>query len=217
MATTSGPSIQYRKVLFVRVGWMHFYSGPVAGDERPIGGGKFNQTAIGGEVYNFRETDGRLYGYFQPVTAANTVALERIDPVATHEDALNQVLVVFVARRPEGGQVIVGWYKDAVVFRENVDHSPGKPQGYGHFCSAERGNCTLLPEENRRLEIPSGKGGMGQSNVCYLRNRDGSQKQAPWIQAALDFIDDYQTSNILATPEAAAERESAAVAEQALA
>lgn len=58
---------------------------------------------------------------------------------------------------------------------------------------------------------------MGQSNVCYLLEKDGSQKQAPWVQAALDYVDDYQSSDILATPEAAAEEESAAVAEAALA
>jgi hypothetical protein len=74
-----------------------------------------------------------------------------------------------------------------------------------------------LPEENRSIEIPSGKGGMGQSNVCYPLAGDGSQKRASWIRGALYFIDDYQASDILAKPEAAAAKESAAAAEKALA
>jgi hypothetical protein len=217
MATTNGRRIQQRRVLFARVGWMRFYSGPVPGDERPVGGGRYNENEIGHEVYNFRETGGRLYGYFQPTMSTHAVALERIDPEAAGKDRLNRVLVIFVARRPEGGQVIVGWYKDAEVLRNNVQHSPGKPRGYGHFCSAERRNCVLLPDQNRSLEIPSGKGGMGQSNVCYPLAGDGSQKRVPWIQHAIDFIDDYQASDILANQEAAAEKESAAAAEEALA
>jgi hypothetical protein len=173
--------------------------------------------AIGDEVYNFRETGGHLYGFFEPAKSSHAVALERIDPKASGKDTLNRVLVLFVARRPEGGQVVVGWYKNAQVFRKKVRHSPGKPRGYGHYCSAERRNCVLLPDENRSIEIPSGKGGMGQSNVCYPLAGDGSQKRASWIRDALYFIDDYQASDILAKPEAAAEKESAAAAEKALA
>jgi hypothetical protein len=218
VATTNERRISQRRVLFARVGWMRFYGGPVPGDERPVGGGRYNKSEIGHEVYNFRETGGRLYGYFQPTMSSHAIALERIDPGAAGKDTLNRVLVVFVARRRQkGGQVIVGWYQDAEVLRENVQRSPGKPPGYGHFCSAQRRNCVLLPDENRSLEIPSGKAGMGQSNVCYPLASDGSQKRAPWIQHALDFIDDYQGSDILAKPEADAEKESAAAAEKALA
>jgi hypothetical protein len=209
--------ILQRRALFARVGWMHFYNGPVPGDERPVGGGRYNKNQIGHEVYNFREIDTRLFGYFEPAKSSLTVTLERIAADAAGADKLNRVLVVFVARRAEGGQVIVGWYKEAEVLRNSVDHSPGKPQGYGHLCSAERRNCVLLPDENRIIEIPSGKGGMGQSNICYALTENGSPKNAPWIQRALDFIDDYQGSNILAKPEEDAEEESAAAIEKALA
>jgi hypothetical protein len=214
--TQNNPRIQHRRVLFARVGWMRFYNGPVPGDERPVGGGRYNETEIGHEVYNFKETGGRLYGYFQPTMAADTVALNRIDADAI-DGKLSHVLVIFVARRPNGGQVIVGWYKDAEVSRDRVSQSPGKPRGFGHFCSAARSSCILLPDENRSLEIPTGKGGMGQANVCYPLAPDGTPKEAPWIQDALEFVDDYQASDILASPEADAEEESAIAVEKALA
>lgn len=218
MAKAAVQLSERRRVLFARVGWMHFYNGPVPGDERPVGGGDYNKSKIGHEVYNFRETDERLYGYFQPPMSTNIVALERIDREATPSTKkLNNVLVIFVARRPDGGQVIVGWYKDAEVVRGRVHQSPGKPRGYGYFCLAERRNCVLLPDGNRRFEIPSGKAGMGQSNVCYPLATDGRPKDAPWMQEAVDFIDRYQASDILANPEADAEKESAAAAEKALA
>lgn len=206
-----------RKVLFVRVGWMRFYSGPIPGDERPIGGGAYNKRKIGHEVYNFHETGGRLYGYFQPSRFTYEVALERIDPKASNKDVLKNVLVIFVARHPDFGQVIVGWYRNATVFRKHVRHSPGKPRRFGHFCSAEASKSILLPDDNRGVAIPFGKGGMGQSNVCYMLNCDGSSKQGAWIETALDFVDDYRASDILSDPAAAAQGESATATEEALA
>lgn len=206
-----------RRVLFARIGWMRFYNGPVPGDERPIGGGRYNKDKVGHEVYNFREIGGWFYGYFQPSMASGTVNLARIDLTAADADKLSNVLVVLVARSAEGGQVMVGWYRNAEVFRNEVPRSPGKPPGYGHFCSAERRVCVLLPEYNRTHEIPSGKGALGQTNVCYALDDRGQPKDATWIQQALDFIDGYQASNILSNPEADAEDEIGEVVEKALA
>jgi hypothetical protein len=218
MATKSAKSapIQHRRVLFARIGRMRFYNGSVPGDERPIGGGGYNESGIGHEVYNFRQTGGRLYGYFQPTGSGHAVALERIDTAGVGADKLAHVSVIFVAPRQNGGQAVVGWYRDAEVMRKQARQSPGKPRGYGYFCSSKRSNCVLLPEDKRRFEIPRA-GGMGQSNICYPLAADGTPKQARWIRDALRYIDDYDASDILATPEADAEQESAAAAEQALA
>jgi hypothetical protein len=82
---------------------MHFYNGPVPGDERPVGGGGYNKNKIGHEVYNFPDKGGRLYGYFQPPKRTHAVALERIDHDAVGADKLNHVLVVYVAPSPDGG------------------------------------------------------------------------------------------------------------------
>lgn len=217
MATRSSQRVKQQRVLFARVGWMRFYSGPVPGDERPVGGGRFNKSDIGHEVYNFKESDGQLYGYFQPTMSSLEIALQRIDPGTADEEQLNRVLVIFVARRPEGGQVIVGWYRDAEVLRNEISRSPGKPRGYGHFCSAKRKNCVLLPEEKRRHLIPFGKGGMGQSNVCYPYLRSGVQKQFAWIREAIDYVDEYDADDLLIDPQADAEKESADAAERAFA
>lgn len=205
------------RVLFARVGRMHFYKGPVPGDERPVGGGRYNKKKIGHEVYNFRETNKRLFGYFQPTMSSHAVALERVDPSAADAATLTGVLVIFIARRPGGGQVIVGWYKNAELLRKNVRHSPGKPRGYGHYCSANSHDCVLIPTDNREFEIPSGKGGMGQSNVCYPLAVNGAPKRSLWVQQALQFVDDYQAGDILTHPEEDAEKESAEAIEKAFA
>jgi hypothetical protein len=217
MALVAGLRARERTFLFVRIGWMYFYNGSVPGDERPIGGGRYNKSNVGHEVYNYRETDGKLYGYFQPPMASLMVALERIDAEATDTDALDGVLVIYVARRPEGGQVIVGWYRDATVLREVFPRSPGKPKGFGHFCVASAQNCVLLPEDNRAFEVPRGAGGMGMANICYPLNAGGEPKRLSWMQAALTFVDEYDATNIFNDPSGAAEKESAAVVERALA
>lgn len=210
-----GPS--QARVLFARIGWMRFYNGPVPGDERPIGGGKFNRRAIGHEVYNFRVTQSRLYGYFEPSMRSHAIALERIDPIAANADQLAHVLVVFVAPRPGDRQFIVGWYRDATVLRFESRRSPGKPAGYGHFCYASANNCILLPDEKRRHKIAAGRGAFGQANVCYPLNPDGSRKQFAWIRQALEFIASYEATNLLMRPEADAETESTIAVEAALA
>lgn len=207
------------RVVFGRIGWMLAYDGPREGDERPIGGGGYNQSDIGHEAYNFRATGGRLYGYFQPNMRSEALSLERIDPLAADKSNIGEVLVVFVATEPEGaGLVIVGWYRDAQVWRERVRPSPGKPKAYGHFCSALAKDCVLLPPGKRRHRIPSQvKGAFGRSNVCYVLEADGRQKPGEWIEEALDYIDDYAGPNVLTAPEAAIEDDVEAAAEDALA
>ncbi len=54
------------RVLFARIGWMRWYKGPQADDEKPIGGGKYNKDSLGHEAFNFREINGQMLGYFQP-------------------------------------------------------------------------------------------------------------------------------------------------------
>jgi len=51
------------RVLFARVGWMKWYRGPQADDERPIGGGSYNKTGIGGENLNFLPINGKVFAY----------------------------------------------------------------------------------------------------------------------------------------------------------
>src|SRR5260370_9770133 len=69
--------------------------------------------------------------------------------------------------------------------------------------------AVLLPVGRREQDlIPSGhRGEMGQFNVCYAyKNR--VRKTSPWIQRAMDFIDDYHGPNLLnSKPEAEAEAE----------
>jgi hypothetical protein len=193
---------------------MRFYDGPAPGDERPIDGGSFNRDDIGHEAWNFRLAGDRLYGYFQPPTGK--VNLERIDPSAAGVGEMSNVLVVMVARRSKGGQVIIGWYEDATVHRYSVPHSPGKPRGYGHFCTAKQEGGVLLPEYDRVFEVPRTVG-LGQKNVCYKFDENGEPRNAEWMQQAIEFIVRCGAKKAPINPEVDVERKIAHFAEGALA
>ena len=114
----------FRKAIIARIGYMHYYSGSQKGDEKPQHGGAYNIRGIGSELYNYKRVQSNLFGFFQPYQPPEnsdnpvTVNLERIDPKNKGNDLTKDVLVIFVSKREKFGQVIVGWYNDAIVFRE---------------------------------------------------------------------------------------------------
>ena len=108
------------RILFVRVGYMQYYNGSQLGDEKPKHGGSYNDEHTGFEIYNFRPVGDLVYGYAQPFQRngiQSTFNLGRIDPKAAAEESIDDVLVIFVAKKESIGQVIIGWYRRAKVFR----------------------------------------------------------------------------------------------------
>ena len=101
-----------KRILYCRVGWMNEYKGAI--NDRPIGGGAYNKDNIGHEVYNYLDYNGNYYGY---VEDRASIHIEKLGASKTDEK-IDGVLVVWFAPAPNnGGQKIVGWYNDAVVYR----------------------------------------------------------------------------------------------------
>ena len=203
------------RVLFARVGWMNFYSGIVPGDLSLIGGGAYNETAIGSEVLNFAHHQGRMYGFVQGVRDSS-LSLERIDPVGQQLDSLDRTLVIFVSRRTDGaGQVIVGWYWNAVVLREYRDDPRRSSARYGRVYNlvAARRNAVLLPTNERWESVPVGAGAFGQSNVCYPRELGGALKTRGWVKRAIAYVRTYTGSNLVTNRHIETENQAAERAE----
>ena len=80
------PKQQVQRVLFARVGSMILYNGPDPDDERPRGGGAYNESNVGHELFNFANFSGRLYGFVR--AKAGRLKLERIDPAASASAAI---------------------------------------------------------------------------------------------------------------------------------
>jgi hypothetical protein len=185
-----------RKVLFARIGWMKFYTGAI--EEKPVGGGSYNKEHIGSELFNFRPVSRFLYGFARGGSRTSAFNLKRIDPKAGKSDKLEQVTVVFVAKHPSGGQRVVGWYENATVYRKWESHpiQPRYKKGVAFCIKAASAGARLLPTSWRTEPVPGGKGGMGQSNVCYPVRR-GRPAFKPWMLRILKYIEDYDGPNLL--------------------
>lgn len=182
-------------LVVLRVGYMVSYDGP-----KPIsGGGAYvEQNGVGGEVYNFKPSQGTCYGYAMSISSGG-IDLGKLDSTRRWKvgDELDGVDVVFIAKRPGYGQVVVGWYRDATVFHKTYQVRRGKIQGMDHarrsyLCTANVGSVHLLPETSRTMEIlhaPAGNVGFtGQSNVWYPTEKRDYPKVVSFLKELRRYI-----------------------------
>lgn len=163
-----------KPLLVLRVGYMERYEGPAT----ITGGGAYiAANGVGGEIFNFKPSRSKCYGYAMSRHFAG-LNLRFLDSTRQWRegDELADVDIVFIARKPGIGQVVVGWYRDATVFHKQYrvrrGAIPGMKETVRHFlCVADADSVRLLPEDERTFEVPYApaghKGFPGQSNVWY--------------------------------------------------
>ena len=178
------------RILFANIGWMTHYQGNTKHDQIKGGGSWRNDDKH--EAYNFLPIKGKCYGYVQP-TRWGQINLQRIGKNCVDEK-LDHVLVVWTAPHPiTKGTYIVGWYKDAVVYRSFQDTNYTVREKYSYNAIAKEENCTLLPIDKRIFEVPRGnknnKGFLGQSNVWYADSKEKKVQQ--FRNEVIDFIKHY--------------------------
>lgn len=167
--------------LFCNVGWMERYEG-LQGSDTIQGGGSFVATeGRGHEICSFADVEGQLFGYVQP--PGKQIDIDRLGSESSQE-SVSGVTVVWTATRPKalgGGTVIVGWYRDATVYRNyqretfaSATHLASSVDGY--WIKASTKTAHLIEDvDARSFDIPRQvKGGMGQSNVWYADSAEAS-------------------------------------------
>jgi len=183
-------------VIFCNIGWMEHYQGLVHGDQISGGGSYVNEKGKGHEICNFSPSGKILYGYVQPPRGTQ-IKIERLG-ASLSDKSISKITVIWTATRPTGGTAVVGWYKDATVFRDyqmfSTPPSSQKQHGInGYWIQAPLGQAKLLPVDERTFEIPRQvKGGMGQSNVWYA----DSPESAYIVQRVLDLVAGKQKKSI---------------------
>ncbi len=146
---------------------MREYNG-IAGDSIEHGG-SYNNESTGKEVCNFSSIRGNVFGYVRPT---GQIKIEKLG-VDENASSVSGVTVVWTAGPETGGTAIIGWYKNATVFRDRQElHNKTKIQKENELSDyrikAKSEDVILLPPEERNLLIPRAiKGGIGQSNVWY--------------------------------------------------
>ena len=128
--------LEAMKILFCNVGWMESYQGQSAADKIQGGGSYVHEERMGHEICNFATHRRNVYGYVRPPNAnrqpgAGQIKIERIG--GNQSDFVSNVLVVWTATRPEGGTVVVGWYKNAIVYR----YFQNSPTGFESYANLE--------------------------------------------------------------------------------
>lgn len=156
-------------LIMFNIGWMKRYQGQTATDRISNGGSWVAENEIGGEVENFLPLGNRYYGYAR-VHGGGNLDMTRLGADAD-ADFVDDATVVFVATRPQGGRVVVGWYRHARVWRTTRPRT-GRENRY--IAEADTNNCRLLEEDERLFRVPTargGKWGMSRDNVRYTDER----------------------------------------------
>ena len=196
------------RIVFFNIGWMQYYKGQ-AHDQIKGGGSFVTENGTGGEIYNFLPIDQYVYGYVQPTGKIN---LSRIDSsIATGADVLENVLIVYTAKSPEGGVYVVGWHKNSTLYSKiytasfycdedtNGEIINATENGEGLFerehwyiSRTHKDNAVLLNVDERVLRVPVGKEGKGHSNVWFADKGRGLEFREKVISFIIEYENDRQ-------------------------
>lgn len=172
-----------KKMIFLNVGWMKNYSG-ITRTDRLIGGGSYpKMKGYGDEIFNFQAHAGHFFG-----ACGKKVKIERLG-ASPKDRFIGNVLIVWIAKAKSGGVFLIGWYKNATIYREwqsasNSVERRYKGRIFNYFVKARTIDSKLLPEDERILRIPTGKGGKGEYHVWYA----DKPNHLKFKQEVMDFI-----------------------------
>jgi len=144
------------KIVLAKVAWMNDYQGYKKSDPQHSFAKHYKTHDEGGESNNFKNRGGKVYGY-TPLMSAEISKLG-----ASNEDKTVQgVTVVFCAPHPEEKRTcVVGWYKNATVYR-----SAKRIYNDGFLFKADFKNSTLLAANKRFLFLDKV---FGRSPLRYI-------------------------------------------------
>lgn len=209
------------RVLFLNIAWMKYYKGIYPNLDEPLNGGNYvSKQKDAHEKYNFHpfvingefNNDEVCLGFFSTKstnkTDSNQLHIEKIEGAVLEDDVIYDVLVIWCAKQAEydNRTVVVGWYKNARVYRyynvvEFACDGGEKDEQY-YSVAAKADNCVLLPVAERsrytKWNVPRKrpKGadfGFGSANVWF-----GSEDRAKnYINKLAENIYSYDGENWL--------------------
>lgn len=175
---------------------MNRYEGLKGKPDRIVGGGRYvAENKVGGEVCNFLiADDGYVYGHVETIKKDSDREI-RLESFGGTGDSASGIDVVWTATHPEeGGRRVVGWYRDATVFRkrENFSRSPSKQHVRDCLDSyrirALAKNVRRLDLDERRLVMGRGRGWMGHT-PWWTPPRDPAGEIRTFVEEVRKLID----------------------------
>ncbi len=205
------------KILFCNIAFMKYYRGVIEGVDEPVNlCVRTKDLSQVQEQFNFLPCDMEdrrvCLGFFSAKNAGGSksgqVHIEEMQGVSEEDSVVEHVLVVWCAKK-EGNDnrtVVVGWYKDATVYRYYQEAVFGEGEEEYHQLYnvvADAENCVLLPVGERsrytRWNIPRKKGstgpafGFGTSTVWFAQEEKAEQ----FIKDLAARIDGYYEDNLM--------------------
>ena len=197
------------KVLFCKIASMIWYKG-VCPKDKPFNGGKYpRETGTCGEDRNFMpvQTDvGEVcFGFVELKRGksgyTNQLRIENIRGAnaKSTDAAIDDICVIWCATTDLNETSVIGWYKNATVYREiqELEYADGDTQWYNVEAKSE--NCVLLPRDTRHRHIwdapiAKTKGyGFGQSMLWYASEPEAE----PFVERLLKNTEEYDGTNWL--------------------
>jgi len=154
------------KIILCRTAWMKYYEGRANIDIPRSGAIYILTNKTGGEIYNFKNREGKCYGYFPNI---GSPALQNLEKKYTG-DHIDDVTVVFCATHPiERGMRVVGWYNNATLYNtwQNNKFSTN------YHAETNFKNARLIPEDDRVFELPDT---FGRNSLFYFSLHPEKQK-----------------------------------------
>lgn len=172
------------RYIFLRTAWMKHYKG-VTDTDIPTGAGSWvEEHHDGQEVCNYLPIDNFYYGYAR-IQNGRDLRLENLG-AGKNDDFIEGITIVYFAKNPVmGGQYIVGWYKNATLFRKVQKLEKGKRlEHLDYLAKTDLNKVYLVPEDDRTFEIPDD--GPGQTNAWYVER----YKNPTYLSEVIKYIED---------------------------
>lgn len=213
------------RTLFCNIAWMNYYKGTTDTDIPQGGGAYVEEMRDGNEAYNFMAEHIRFEDDFLPEdtyclgfvetkttngATRNQLHIEKIEgcEVCSNDESIDGVLVVYCATHPSHGfTTVVGWYRNATVFRHYQDIELMQDDGsvYVQSCNAiaKKADCVLLPRSERsqitKWKVPRKKGGIsygfGRANVWFAQEQSENSNLREYLNRLLAQIENYSGEN----------------------
>lgn len=202
-------------LMFCNVSWMREYKGHHRLDgkiDAPQRGGSYvNEHGIAHECCNFlADKDGIVYGHVETIRGEKDTKIDISKNLDAPKNAelVEGIDVVWIATHENGGRRVIGWYKNATIYRERQYYKkfPTKQHKRDSIESyrivAEQKNVYLIPENERSLRLnPQNekKGWPGEHFIFYPENYSNNIELAKLVSNLNNMIhkDEKEGDNLL--------------------
>lgn len=205
-----------KPIIFCNIAYMKYYKGIIKGIDEPVNGGAYvKKNKDAHEAYNFdcfrgegNETDFCIGFVMLAQSLKNKTSQLHIEKIngcqlSKNEESVDGVTVVWCAK-PDNiyGRRVVGWYKDATVYRCPQYEFRNELEQEFNFI-AKKENCVLLPEKERlssKWIVPSSGHngydfGFGRSNLWYAQGTENNSRLKRYIERLSAKIGKYNGEN----------------------